>query len=89
MHAVVVEARINDIESAEIELREQVVPSVSQSPGFVTAFWLEPTADHRGLSIVVFDSEDAASGMAEMVRTNAPPQVTIENVEVRAVIANA
>jgi hypothetical protein len=88
MHAVVVDVSIRDRESAEHELREQVVPRVSQAPGFVSGFWLEPIQG-KGHSVVVFESEEAANGMAEMVRTNAPSQVTIDNVEVRAVVANA
>ena len=88
MHAVVVDVSISDRESAERELHEQVVPRVSQAPGFVSGFWLEPSGG-KGHSIVVFESEEAAKGTAEMVRTNAPSQVTIENVEVRAVVANA
>jgi hypothetical protein len=35
MHAVVVEVSISDPEGAEPVLREQVVPRVSQAPGFV------------------------------------------------------
>jgi hypothetical protein len=88
MHAVVVDVSISDRESAERELREQVVPRVSQAPGFVSGFWLEPIGG-KGHSIVVFESEEAAKGMAEMIRINAPSQVTIDNVEVRAVVANA
>jgi hypothetical protein len=88
MHAVVVDVSISDRESAERDLREQVVPRVSQAPGFVSAFWLEPIGGH-GHSIAVFESEEAAKGMAEMVQSAAPPNVTVENVEVREVVANA
>jgi hypothetical protein len=88
MHAVIVDVSISDRESAERDLREQVVPRVAQAPGFVSGFWLEP-AGGTGHSIVVFESEEAAKAMAETVRTNAPSQVTIDNVEVRAVVANA
>jgi hypothetical protein len=88
MHAVVVDVSVNDRESAERELRESVVPRVSQAPGFVSAFWLAPV-EGKGHSIAVFESEDAANGMAEMVRGNAPSQVTVEKVEVREVVANA
>jgi hypothetical protein len=88
MHAVVVDVSISDRQSAERELHEQVVPRVSQAPGFVAGFWLEPIGG-KGRSILVFESEEAATAMAEMVRANAPSQVTIDNVGVRAVVANA
>jgi hypothetical protein len=88
MHAVVVDVSVNDRESAVRELRESVVPRVSQAPGFVSAVWLAPV-EGKGHSIAVFESEDAANGMAEMVRSNAPSQVTVEKIEVREVVANA
>jgi hypothetical protein len=88
MHAVVVDVSISDRETAERQLREQVVPRVSQAPGFVAGFWLEPI-EGKGHSIAVFESEEAARGMADMVQSNAPAPVTIDNVEVRAVVANA
>jgi hypothetical protein len=39
MHAVVVNVTINDDERALSELRENIVPNVSQIPGFVTGYW--------------------------------------------------
>ena len=39
MHAVVVRVNINEPETAERALHEQVVPRVSQAPGFVTGYW--------------------------------------------------
>jgi hypothetical protein len=35
MHAVLVKVSISDVEGAQKELRETVVPRVSQLPGFV------------------------------------------------------
>lgn len=87
MHAVVVDVTISDRESAEQGLREQVVPRVSQAPGLVAAYWMEPI-DGKGHSVAVFESEEAARAMAEQVKSNAPSPVTIDKVEVRAVIAN-
>jgi hypothetical protein len=87
MHAVVVQVRISDQEIAESALREQVVPRVSQAPGFVTGYWTRK--DNTGLSIIVFDSEEAANGISEQVRSMAPEGVTIEDVEVREVVAHA
>ena len=69
MHAVVVNVTINDSLAAERALREQLVPRVSQLPGFVTGYWT--LKDNTGLTMLIFDSEAAAnamSGQAEGVR---------------------
>ncbi|MGB7588796.1 MAG: hypothetical protein WBM00_08820 [Solirubrobacterales bacterium] len=87
MHAVVVKVTVNDREAAESALREQVVPGVSQAPGFVAGYWTRK--DNAGLSMVIFESEDAANGMSDRIRTVLPDAVTLENIEVREVVANA
>ena len=86
MHAVFVTVTVEDHEAAQENLREDVVPRVSQAPGFVAGYWLAPEGD-RGNSIVVFESEEAARSAAENLQP--PPQVTIESIEVREVIAHA
>jgi hypothetical protein len=89
MHAVVTRVAISDREGAEGFLKDQVVPAVSQAPGFVAGYWVN--LGGRGTSIVVFESEQAASGAAEQVRGNAPETgaVTIESVDVGEVVASA
>ena len=87
MHGVVVRVSIQDREGATAALREQVVPNVSQAPGFVAGYWLGKESD--GISVVVFDSEESAQRMADQVRSVAPEQVTVEEVEVREVVAHA
>lgn len=87
MHAVVVRVTVNEPESADRELREQVVPGVSQSPGFVAGYWTRK--DNSGLSMVVFESEEAANAMSERVAAIVPDTVTLESVEVRRVAAHA
>lgn len=87
MHAVVVRVTINDPEPAESALREQVVPGVSQAPGFVAGYWTRK--DNGGLSMLIFESEEAASGMSDRVRGMVPDAVTLEGVEVREVVAHA
>jgi hypothetical protein len=87
MHAVVIKVTVNSPEGGETELREQVVPTVSKAPGFVAGYWTRKGTS--GLSMVIFDSEEAANGMSERVRSVAPPEVTVEDVEVREVIAHA
>jgi hypothetical protein len=87
MHAVVVKVTISDLEGATRALQEQVVPLVSQAPGFVTGYWTR--AGNNGLSMVIFESEEAAKAVSERVRDNVPDAVTIDDVEVREVVANA
>jgi hypothetical protein len=89
MHAVVVQVRITDFEKARQVLEEEVVPGVSSAPGFVTGYWLEPVQG-EGLSIVVFDSEEAAKGMIASVQPGANPSefVTVESSEIREVVAH-
>jgi len=86
MHAVFVTVTVHDLEAAQANLREEVVPRVSQAPGFVAGYWLAPEGD-RGNSVVVFESEDTARAAAE--RFQPPPEVTIESIEVREVVAHA
>jgi hypothetical protein len=87
MHAVVVKVTINDPEAAESALREQVVPEVSQAPGFVAGYWTRK--DNGGLSMLIFESEEEADGMSDRVRAMVPDAVTLESVEVRDVAAHA
>ena len=87
MHGVVVRVTIKDQEPAEQALREQVVPRVSQAPGFVTGYWLRK--DNTGLSFVIFESEEAARAASEMIESPNPDAVTVDEVEVREVVANA
>jgi hypothetical protein len=87
MHAVVVTVTISDHEVATSHLNEQVVPGVSQAPGFVAGYWTRK--DDSGVGMVIFESEDAANGMSERVPTMVPDVVTIESIEVREVVAHA
>ena len=87
MHAVVVTVTISDHEVAESHLREQVVAGVSQAPGFVAGYWTRK--DDSGVGMVIFESEDAAEAMSERVPSMVPDVVTVENIEVREVVAQA
>lgn len=88
MHAVIVDVSVADVEGAQGELHERVVPMVSKMPGFVAGFWMEAGAG-KGHSVVVFESEGAARAMAERVPSNVPSPVTVEHVEVHEVVAHA
>ena len=87
MYAVVVRVNIDDESSAETQLRQDVVPRVSQAPGFVAGYWTRK--DNSGLSMIVFDSEEAARTAEERVAAGIPEGVTLQGTEVREVVANA
>jgi hypothetical protein len=91
MHAVVVKVSIDDFDRGRQFLTEQVVPRVSQAPGFVAGYWTRSDDNTGGLSMIVFESEEAARGVAQMVEANAPQDdgVTLDGVEVREVVASA
>jgi hypothetical protein len=89
MNAVVVRVTINDRESATQGLREQVVPRVSQAPGFVAGYWTRKEGTDTGLSMIIFESEDAANSAVEQLRGAAPEGVVIDDIEVREVVEHA
>ncbi len=87
MHAVVVRVTVNDREAAEKRLREVVVSRVSQLPGVVAGYWTRSDGPD-GLSMVVFESEDAARAAADQVPQMIDESVSLGSVEVREVVAN-
>jgi len=92
VHAVVVTVTIaaGQLESTRAALREQVIPRVSKAPGFVKGYWTTSADQQHGLSLVVFSSKAEADQAANMVRTTpTPPAVTLNDVEVREIVAEA
>jgi hypothetical protein len=90
MHAVVVNATLHDLERARKGL-DQMVPTIAGVPGFVSGYWTR-SEDDQGLSMIMFESEDAARQVAERLRSEGPPDpeaVTIDNVDVREVVKSA
>jgi heme-degrading monooxygenase HmoA len=87
MYAVVVNVSIGDPESAQNILQEQVVPRVAEQQGFLHGFWTRK--GDNGLSMTLWESEDAANQASERVRAMAPETVTVEDIEVREVVAHA
>jgi hypothetical protein len=87
MHVVVVKGTLSDPEGSMGPLREQVAPRASQAPGFIAGYWTRK--ENTGLSMVVFESEDAANGASEQVAAMVPDGVTLESIEVREVVAHA
>ena len=91
MHAVVVKVTIQDGPTATEYLREQIVPGVSQAPGFVAGYWVRLEGGDEGNSVIVFESEDAARGTANQIRETigSNPGVTLKDITVGEVVANA
>lgn len=87
MHAVVVRVTINASDGAEDRLRSEVVPRVSQQPGFVNGYWMRK--DNSGLSVLLFNSEDEAKQASDRVPQNLLQDVSLEGVEIREVVASA
>lgn len=89
MHAVVVRVTIRDREAAQQRLDQEVVPQVSQAPGFHAGYWT--WKDDTGLSMLILDSEDAANRAADRAREmiQGIDAVSLEDVEVREVVAHA
>jgi hypothetical protein len=87
MHAIVVRVTIKDEQAGEKLLREEVVPRVSGAPGFVAGYWTR--RDDTGLSMLVFESEEAAQAVAGQIESPDPDAVVMDDVEVREVVAHA
>ncbi len=90
MHAALVSVRVEPDaqEAALATLREQVVPMVTNSPGFVAGYWLE-LRDDAGLGVLVFDTEEHARDAAPPVGPAPAQGATVESVDFRAVVASA
>jgi hypothetical protein len=86
MHAVVVTVDIQDPDAARQGL-EQVVPSVSQAPGFVAGYWIR-LDDGHGTSIAVFENEEQARASVPPEGASAPG-VTMTGITVGEVLAHA
>jgi hypothetical protein len=93
VHANVISVNVDtSVDPERKGLHEVVIPRIRQLPGFVAGYWLEP-ADGKGLSITVFDNEDAARGALKAMGiepgASPAPGVTIETIDSRMVIGNA
>ena len=89
MHAVVVSVTVSDDEAARRFLRDELVPRVSQAPGFVAGYWVRLEGGDQGRSTIVFESEDAARAVADQVAAPREGVATIDSVNVGEVVANA
>ena len=91
MHAVVVRVSISDFERGRQFLMEQIVPRAKEAPGFVTGYWTRSEEGDNGLSMMVFESEQAAANVMQMMQSQPvmADGVTLDGVEVREVVASA
>jgi hypothetical protein len=90
MHAVIVSVTINDADKATERLRGQVVPMVSQSPGFVAGYWVTVEDGRQGRGTIVMESEEAARGLADQIhRQPQADEVAVDSVQVGEVAASA
>ena len=78
MHAVVVRVTIKDEDAATKLLNEQVVPRVSQAPGFKTGYWTRK--NDNGLSMIIFESEEAAKNASQAISTMADDTVILDQI---------
>ncbi len=88
VHAVIVRARIKDGGAATRFLRDELVPRVSQAPGFVAGYWVRLDGG-RGRGTMVFESEDAARAVAGQVTAAPEGATTLDSVDVGEVVEHA
>jgi antibiotic biosynthesis monooxygenase (ABM) superfamily enzyme len=70
MYGVIIEVRIDrECEDEMTVITDQVVPRARQFPGFVAGSWFRSLKGNGATVVMLFDSEDAACAVAELVRT--------------------
>jgi hypothetical protein len=90
MHAVFTAVTVNDEGPGTERLRSEIVPAISSASGFVAGYWVR-LPEGKGVSIVAFESEDAAQAMVNMMRERpaVDDSVTIDSMAIGEVVANA
>lgn len=89
MHAVVVSVTVNEPEQATAYLREEIVPRVSQAPGFVAGYWVRLGTGNGGRATIVYESEEAARAVADQISPAPDGATTIDSIDVGEVVAHA
>jgi hypothetical protein len=94
MHALYVEVNANDSHvPAAREFLPNVAAPLAREMGATGGYWLAPI-NGIGVSVVAFDTEEAARAVAERFEVGKPPGpdapegVTVRLVEVREVLAS-
>jgi hypothetical protein len=92
VHANVVFVKVDasQADPARRGLHEHVIPRISQTAGFVAGYWLEPV-DGKGISVTLWESEQAAQEAAGLIRPDSSPTtgVNLDRIETREVIGQA
>ena len=83
MHTMVVQMSTDPSRTNVVarHLREDIVSWARQQPGFVSGQWLLGPGQTRGLGVVVFASEDAATAAAQGPRSFPRDEGRAWNVE--------
>jgi hypothetical protein len=94
MYAVVVSVKIPEDRDAEAEeyFRDEVLPRVKATPGFVSATWIGWENSSTGAtdtSIILYESREHAEAAAKNAQSRPGSPVTVMSVEVGAVTAQA
>jgi len=89
MYAALATVSISDYERARQLLHDDVLPTVTDIPGFVSGHWLAPV-DGKGIEILIFETEDEARAMAMQMPAGREVNefATVESVEVREVVGS-
>ncbi|RNG21638.1 hypothetical protein [Streptomyces botrytidirepellens] len=90
MHAALVTLTIDPDQApaAAAALMNDILPRVRSAPGLIAGYWLEP-ADGRGLSVILFETEEQARESTPPASDWTAPGVTINSAEIRRVAATA
>ena len=90
MYAVAVAVKVEPGREAEARgmLESTIVPQVKQNPGFVSGTWMQ-APEGMGYSIVVFDTKEHAEASSKTVEAQPGAPVSIMNVAVYEVVAQA
>lgn len=93
MHAVLIEVDVAGVDRDQglTALREQIIPAITQLPGFRSGTWLPGNEEDKGLSLTLWDTEEHAHVMADRFGTGSNPATSamISRCEVREVAATA
>lgn len=89
MYVVFVKVQIKPARADEAvaALRAEIIPQVEAAPGFVKGIWFGD--DSSGHSVMLFESEEQARQMAPMVSAAPDDSISIEEVKVYQLHAEA
>lgn len=93
MRAVLIEVNVAgvDREAGLRGIRNQLVPAISQMPGFRSGTWLTGNDDGVGLSLTLWETDEQADAFAQRFGVGAAPQsgVAVTRCELRKIAATA